>query len=373
MPLNFVRKILSVGTSDHTSHHDSVPDLSILEPVVENDFEAPFAVPVHIVDPSAKLKIVGGELIIQSRSKPDVRCPIEQISAIHFHGGGNHTSSVITELAKLGRPVIWRSYSGYPVCWSSPINAAGLEIRRNQYILCDKPEYARKQQAQIVRAKILNMRGLLRRRQIIQNTRSQLGKELKKYALKALNCNTREQLLGVEGAATKVYFQHFGELLKNHAKNQAFDGRTRRPPRDLSNAALSYLYMVLAGECVCALVAAGLDPRCGVYHQDRAGKPALALDLIEAFRAPIVDASVSALLNSGEMKNTGIENYNNGCLLSVAGKRIALKALEKRYNQAVKRTGTETSLSWRNHIHRDALELADAFRKKIDFLPMVYA
>ena len=39
-----------------------------------------------------------------------------------------------------------------------------------------------------------------------------------------------------------------------------FDGRSRRPPRDLPNGALSYGYAILLSECVGALHAAGLEP-----------------------------------------------------------------------------------------------------------------
>jgi hypothetical protein len=41
-----------------------------------------------------------------------------------------------------------------------------------------------------------------------------------------------------------------------------------------------------------------LDPYVGFYHQPRFGRPALALDVMEEFRALIVESTVLTLLNN---------------------------------------------------------------------------
>src|SRR5664280_3142719 len=81
-----------------------------------------------------------------------------------------------------------------------------------------------------------------------------------------------------------------------------FRGRTRRPPLDVANAALSYTYAVLLGEAVSALGAAGLDPAVGMLHADDDMRPSLALDLIEEFRPLIVDQIVVAVARRGELR-----------------------------------------------------------------------
>ncbi|MDF1541382.1 MAG: CRISPR-associated endonuclease Cas1, partial [Candidatus Thorarchaeota archaeon] len=49
-------------------------------------------------------------------------------------------------------------------------------------------------------------------------------------------------------------------------------------------------------EVLSAIVGCGLDPFSGFLHSDRSGKPSLVLDLMEEFRAYIVDAQVCKLL-----------------------------------------------------------------------------
>jgi transposase-like protein len=65
--------------------------------------------------------------------------------------------------------------------------------------------------------------------------------------------------------------------------------RTRRPPLDDLNALLSFLYTLLAGDCVGALESVGLYPAVGFLYQDRPGRPSLALDLMEELRSVLAD------------------------------------------------------------------------------------
>ncbi|WP_421488753.1 CRISPR-associated endonuclease Cas1 [Micromonospora sp. WMMD734] len=92
---------------------------------------------------------------------------------------------------------------------------------------------------------------------------------------------TRDEIMGVEGAAARAYFTALSLAVPEPLR---FTSRSRRPPLDLVNAALSYGYTLLTGEAVAALTAAGLDPAIGLLHTDTDRRPSLALDLIEEFR-----------------------------------------------------------------------------------------
>ncbi len=94
------------------------------------------------------------------------------------------------------------------------------------------------------------------------------------------------EVMGVEGAAARYYFQAWQALTPGEF---GFSGRTRRPPHDAINAALGYGYAMLLAECESALVAAGLDPSIGLMHEDLDRRPSLALDLMEEFRPMVVD------------------------------------------------------------------------------------
>src|SRR5262249_27502240 len=101
-------------------------------------------------------------------------------------------------------------------------------------------------------------------------------------------------LLGTEGQAAALYFSQFGRMIKAPTPGSGFDfkARNRRPPRDPINALLSFGYALLLKDCFSALCTVGFDPYYGFFHSSKHGKPSLALDMLEEFRAIIADSVV---------------------------------------------------------------------------------
>ena len=62
---------------------------------------------------------------------------------------------------------------------------------------------------------------------------------------------------------------------------------------------LNYVYALLLADVVKAITVCGLDPHAGFLHSSNRNKPALALDLMEEFRAPIADSVVQTVINNG--------------------------------------------------------------------------
>lgn len=108
--------------------------------------------------------------------------------------------------------------------------------------------------------------------------------------------DVRAYLMGIEGRCASLYWGALGLVIP---KPYDFPGRTGRHATDPVNVLLNYGYGILYGEIQNALVIAGLEPYAGLLHTDRPGKPSLTLDLIEEFRAPIVDRTVVGLANRG--------------------------------------------------------------------------
>jgi CRISPR-associated protein Cas1 len=109
--------------------------------------------------------------------------------------------------------------------------------------------------------------------------------------------DVRSELLGCEGGAARVYWDGVSTLLEGASP---FPGREGRGAADPVNAPLNYGYGVLTQAVWGAILNAGLEPYAGFLHTDRPGKPSLILDLIEEFRAPVVDRCVIAMCRRGE-------------------------------------------------------------------------
>ena len=167
------------------------------------------------------------------------------------------------------------------------------------------------------------------------------------------------EIMGIEGASSAAYFDALAACVP---ADVPFDGRSRRPPRDLPNAALSYGYAILLSECVGALHAAGLDPCLGIAHAPTDKRPSLALDLMEQFRPLLVDQTVMALLRTHKLRpeHGVLEAEAGGVWLGADGKKILVDAYEACAQRSVTGALPGYSGSWRRHIMHSAQMLARA-------------
>jgi len=148
-----------------------------------------------------------------------------------------------------------------------------------------------------VLAKLHNSRVLLmrlnrrRKTEVATKAISDLAELIKLAAL----AESVEVLMGYEGQGASVYFPAFASLLKGEFE---FEKRTRRPPTDPVNSLLSLGYTLLSQNLHSMVEVSGLHTHFGNLHVPRDNHAALVSDLIEEFRALVVDSLVAYLINS---------------------------------------------------------------------------
>ncbi len=103
----------------------------------------------------------------------------------------------------------------------------------------------------------------------------------------------RNKLLGYEGNAAASYWKLFSLFVPEFYE---FTNREHRNAVNPVNILLNYGYGVLYNKILNSIVYARLNPMLGFIHRGRKNNPVLAFDLIEPFRAPIVDRTVIAYL-----------------------------------------------------------------------------
>lgn len=136
-------------------------------------------------------------------------------------------------------------------------------------------------------------------------------------------------LRGCEGEAAACYFAALPAILPA-AWQQDFVGRSRRPPRDRVNALLSFGYALLTRDATAAAARVGLDPMLGFLHTVVPGRPALALDLMEPFRAAWVDTAVLRLLATRGIDREDFVFTSAGVSLTDRGRNALIGAYERR-------------------------------------------
>jgi CRISPR-associated protein Cas1 len=215
-------------------------------------------------------------------------------------------------------------------------------LRRAQHRASDNPLQALALARTIVSAKIANSRFVLQR---VARDRDEVTRDKLKSAINKLNVLLRQartpgsdldSYRGYEGRAARIYFDTFNLLVLSPDPAFVFTGRSRRPPLDPVNAMLSFVYTLLRNDIQSALETVGLDPAMGFLHRDRPGRPALALDVMEEFRAPLADRFVLSLINRKQVDSKGFRKTESGAIeMTNETRKILLNAWQTRKREKV--------------------------------------
>jgi CRISPR-associated protein Cas1 len=193
---------------------------------------------------------------------------------------------------------------------------------------------------------------------------------LRELAAKAREASSIATLLGIEGAAARLYFEGFASMLSSRldlpGRPFTFEGRNRRPPLDAINCLLSYVYALLVKELTVQTFAIGFDPYVGFYHRPRFGRPALALDLAEEFRPLIAESVVVNLLNNGEIRPSHFLVRAGGVALTADGRRRVLAGYERRLETEIRHPTFGYKISYRRVLDVQARVLGAFLMGEID-------
>ncbi len=297
------------------------------------------ALPVYVQAHSAKVAKKGENLEISIDDKKVQEARLIDTSQLVLMGNIYVTTPCLHELMKRGIPVTWHSFGGWFIGHTQGTGHKNVELRTAQYRASFEEHTCLNIARSLMRAKILNCRTFLRRNWRGEEKPRDLLDGLRRDARNAERAANLQALLGIEGAAASRYFGAFNYLLKKKSgeRDMAFDfrQRNRRPPSDPVNALLSYAYSLLVRSWTVTLSAVGFDPYRGFYHQPRYGRPALALDLMEAYRPLIADSSVIQAINNGEVRPSDFINAAGSVNLTSDGRKRFIAAFERRMSHEI--------------------------------------
>lgn len=214
-------------------------------------------------------------------------------------------------------------------------------LRKRQYETIDDDAFRLKIVRSIVLAKIRNSKLVLTRAARVCETAEERNylhtgtEQLSTLAEKIISCESIDSMRGLEGAAANTYFARFDTMIADNPGKFRFETRSRRPPRNEVNAALSFTYMLLTHDAQSAMETVGIDPAAGYMHTLRPGRASFALDLIEELRAPLCDRFVIALFNKGQLSDGDFEKSEEAVLLNDRGRRTLIASWFKRRQEEI--------------------------------------
>jgi CRISPR-associated protein Cas1 len=328
------------------------------------------AQPLYVQEQGAMLGKTGDNLKVTKAKATLLEAHLIDVSQVVLCGSVQITASALHLCAESGIPVVHLSMGHWFYGITQGMGLRNAYDRAAQFRQAASPDFCLKLAQAIVAAKGQNQRTLLRRngRDLAEGTLEDMAHLLRQVDHTA----NLAELLGIEGLIARSYFGQFPQLLRPRNPDEFpfdMDGRNRRPPKDPVNACLSFLYALLVKECTVALLSVGLDPHWGFFHQPRHGRPALALDLMEEFRAVVVDSAVINAINTGMLAGNDFETNGVAWSLKAGGRKSLIKAFELRLDQLITHPVFDYKISWRRVIFVQAQLLARVLRGELPAYP----
>ncbi len=300
------------------------------------------ALPLVVQSQRARLAKEGETLKIIDEEQGDTRVRLIDVSDVAIFGNVSLTAPALATLMEREIPVAFHSHGGWFRGMTHGTGHRNVEIRTAQYRASFDDGFCLRFARDLVAAKIVNQRTILRRNwRGEEDERKAVLARLSAARKSAPGAAGMSELMGLEGDAAASYFRAFSGLLAPPGGGGEGDGiapfrfdvRNRRPPTDPVNAMLSLAYAMLTRHLTVALATVGLDPYRGFFHAPRYGRPALALDIMEPFRPLIADSVVLSAVNTGEVAAGDFIVAPTGTALTAPGRRRFVAAFERRLSQ----------------------------------------
>lgn len=288
----------------------------------------------------------GEQVLVRVEDDVRLRVPIHTLTGIVCFGHVNASPGLMALCAENKVALSFLTENGrYLARVTGPVSGNVL-LRRIQYRAAGDPISCAAITRSILTAKLWNSRITIQRalrdhggefdpqaRTAMEDVVTRLGRLADRMGDPSL---TVDELRGREGEAADLYFGVFDHLIVANREFFSFRSRSRRPPLDPVNALLSFVYTLLAHDVAAALESVGLDPAVGYLHRDRPGRPSLALDLMEEFRAFLADRLVLSLINRQQVRPGGFKTSESGAVtMDDATRKEVLVAWQKRKQEDI--------------------------------------
>ena len=295
---------------------------------------------LYVAGHRAKVGLQKDSLMLSDPEKGRRRVPLVSLDGVVLLGNAQVTTQALAACAARGVRIASLSRGGkLRFTVGAPISG-NVYLRIAQVRASEDPAHTLEIARAVVAGKLQNARSLVQRWSWdapaeVEWTLKQTVELLSLRLQGVESTDSIERLRGIEGDAARRYFQAMRAALWR--SGMKFGTRSRRPPRDPTNALLSFVYGLLVAETVGALDAVGLDPQIGFLHGIRPGRPSLALDLVEEMRPGTADRMVVGAIRRRQFSDDDFEFTPGGaCYLTSGGRQKLLALWEARRDEETK-------------------------------------
>lgn len=275
---------------------------------------------LHVLSQGAELRLSGETVGVWLDGERISVAKVPLLDAVVVHGRVHLTAPLVSRLLAEGIDCAYVTSKGRFLGRLESLRSPAARLRALQALAFGRPAYRLRAARAIARHKILSEWRVLRALRV----RPSLSLDWLAERLAA--SASVPEVRGVEGYATRRYFAALRERLPAELQTWI---RRRHPAPDGLNALLGYGYAILQGRVHAAVGIVGLDPWLGFLHQVGRPRPAFVLDMMEEFRAPVVDFTCWRLVH--ELGPQGWwQQGERGARLNDDAKRALIDRVERR-------------------------------------------
>lgn len=311
---------------------------------------------LYVIEQGARIEKEYRRILVSLEDEVLLAVPAAQVDHIVLVGRVGVTTPALHSLLDEGVGLTLLNRWGKLTGRLLPASGGNLALRHKQYARSQEPAFCLAVSKAIVAGKLRGERNLARR---MARSRPHIEERLLERISGALldveRATSLDEVRGLEGRGARAYFAVLRASLPG---DLGFERRARRPPPDPVNALLSLGYTLLTENLMTACEIVGLDPYDGFLHSDKYNRPALALDLMEEFRAPIVDSVVLSLLNRKRLDKDDFQpGPEGGVYLTQKGLRIFFQQYSARIQTEVVHPLAGRALSYQKIFEVQARQL----------------
>lgn len=327
---------------------------------------------LYLVEPGRRLHVEGEAFAVLENGMPILKLPHAHVDRIEIGPAGEASMAALDLAASTDVELCRVNGFGETVGrWENDFTMqarARRHLAQASHVLDSAKRLALAKT--LVGGRIRSQRGLLRRINRdrkdanIAAAAAQLSGALRRLD----RAQSIDQAMGWEGRAGAIYWP---ALARGLDVDIGAAKRIRRPAGSAFDCVLNALCALLERDVRVAIQRAGLHPGFSALHAPRDGEDALSYDLMEEFRAPLVEATALALVNRKALTPSMFARGDIGWRMG----RDCWKAIIRGYEAACAR-GVESPrrrgkrVAWRMLMDDQALALAAHFEDRASYKPV---
>ncbi|MGP1488166.1 MAG: CRISPR-associated endonuclease Cas1 [Peptoanaerobacter stomatis] len=289
---------------------------------------------LYIQKQGSTLGFQKNRFVINAPQENETYVPLENIQNITLFGNIQVTAHCIHNILSHEINLTFLSKNGEYIGRLESSKNININKQRLQFQKSEDQKFKLEMSKKFIQGKIQNQKTVLQRlnRKLTNDKLAKTIKDIQLIIKKIDNVQETDKLMGLEGYTAKLYYKAISDILPQEYK---FDKRTKRPPKDPFNAMISFGYTLLHNQIYSIISAKGLNPYVAFLHSDRQNHPALCSDIIEEFRAALIDTLSIHLINNQKITIDDFEYTKNAVYLKKDANKKFIEELEKRLNQEV--------------------------------------